>query len=154
PLQEMFNNAHLRNRGIGGNTRTAIKQRVDEVCEGHPAKVFIELGINDITGGDDPQTILMTLDSICQKIMSVSPETKIYLQSILPTAYGNKKYNSVISDYNLLLKEYSTKSGHTYINTHDAFLDGSSMNTDLTTDGIHLTGKGYLVWKSVIKKYL
>jgi lysophospholipase L1-like esterase len=36
-----------RNQGISGDITFGVLQRLDEVTEGHPAKVFILIGLSD-----------------------------------------------------------------------------------------------------------
>jgi len=46
-----------RNRGISGDLTFGVLQRLDEVTEGHPAKIFILIGINDI-GRNIPDSLI------------------------------------------------------------------------------------------------
>jgi len=46
---ELLQNQHARNRGISGDITFGVLERLDEVTEGKPAKVFILIGINDIS---------------------------------------------------------------------------------------------------------
>ncbi|MGC1395645.1 MAG: G-D-S-L family lipolytic protein, partial [Coleofasciculaceae cyanobacterium] len=42
-----------------------------------------------------------------------------------------------------------------YINLFPAFLDkDNQLDIQYTSDGVHLNGRGYLVWKDIIEKYV
>src|SRR5262245_31960720 len=45
---ELLQVNEVRNRGISGDITYGILERLDEVTEGKPAKVFVLIGINDI----------------------------------------------------------------------------------------------------------
>ena len=46
---ELLENPHVKNRGISGDITFGVLQRLKEVTEGKPAKVFLLIGINDIS---------------------------------------------------------------------------------------------------------
>ncbi len=83
PLQEIFNDCRLKNRGIGGNTLTDISNRLYEVVGGHPAKLFLEMGTNDIGNNVPLDKMLMSFKSIINTVEAKTPSTKIYVQSII-----------------------------------------------------------------------
>ena len=47
-LSELFKDTRLKNRGIGGNRTNGILNRLSEVTDGKPAKIFLKVGTNDI----------------------------------------------------------------------------------------------------------
>ena len=55
-----------------------------EVLQHKPLKIFILIGINDIANNTDSEVILKNYETIVSKIQENSPNTKIYIQSILP----------------------------------------------------------------------
>lgn len=154
PLQEMFGNVHLRNRGIGGNTSRDILNRLEEVTEGKPEKIFLEVGTNDITKGFPMDTLIHNVKKIVYMIRKETPKTSIYIQSVLPTAFGQATANPKIKEYNELIQAFCETNNIPFIDLHRAFYLDGSMNKSLTTDGIHLKGAGYYVWSNCLKKYL
>ena len=73
------NNA--RNRGISGDITFGVLERLDEVIEGKPAKVFILIGINDISRNIPDSVIIRNYRKMVTRIQTGSPATKIYLQT-------------------------------------------------------------------------
>jgi len=82
---ELFGNPSIINRGISGDRTDGVLQRLSEVTESKPSKVFIMIGVNDISGGIELNKITLNYRDIIEKIKSDSPDTKIYIQSVLPT---------------------------------------------------------------------
>jgi lysophospholipase L1-like esterase len=121
------------------------------------------IGINDLYDGFDIQEIVLNYSRIIQKISESSPDTKIYVQSLLPI---NEKLlfryfpDSKIKVKNILklnnnLKDLSRQFDLTYVDLYPLFMaNGDQLNENLTLDGLHLNGKGYWIWKSAIEKYI
>jgi len=151
PLQEMFKDCRLVNRGIGGNTIIDISNRLDEVTDGHPAKLFLEMGTNDISNKVPIALMLIDFKKIIDTVKIKTPSTKIYVQSVLPFGKNNIKE---IELYNHSIENYCSKNHISYINTFPLFLQKNSINPNLTTDGTHLNGKGYFIWAEKIRNYI
>jgi len=49
--EDFFPDSPTRNRGIAGDTTRRVLARVPEVARGHPAKVFVLIGTNDVSTG-------------------------------------------------------------------------------------------------------
>ena len=52
---------------------------MDAVVKGKPAKIFIPIGINDISRGIEVEIIVQNMKQIVEKIQNESPKTKIYI---------------------------------------------------------------------------
>lgn len=158
---ELFPRKHVKNRGISGDTSKGVYDRLDPVVKGKPAKIFILIGINDISRGIEVKTIVQNMKRIVEKIQNESPKTKIYIQSILPINpdfgmfKGHEKpqlIKEINQQYQNIAKEYKVN----YINLYPHFLEEGTdrMNEKYTNDGLHLLGEGYLLWGEIIKPYL
>lgn len=158
---ELFPRKRVKNRGISGDTSEGVYGRLDPVVKGKPAKIFILIGINDISRGIEVETIVQNMKRIVEKIQTESPKTKIYIQSILPVNpdfgmfKGHQKpqlIKEINQQYQNIAKEYKVN----YINLYPHFLEEGTdrMNEKYTNDGLHLLGEGYLLWSEIIKQYL
>ena len=78
---EMFHNPLIKNRGISGDVTQGVLDRLGEVVESKPAKIFLMIGINDLARGLTEKEILANIESIIREVRKKSPETKLYLQS-------------------------------------------------------------------------
>jgi len=153
-LQETFNNLHIKNRGMGGDTTGDVLSRIHFVTSGKPKKIFLEIGVNDFGANSSVKKTFENLKRICEKVEKESPSTKVYVQSLLPTTLESKRLNEKINVYNRLLKSYCNVKGLTYIDLNPNFLSGNELNKKYTVDGIHLNAEGYKLWAILLKSYI
>lgn len=158
---ELFDNRHIKNRGISGDTTQGVYDRLDTILKGSPKKIFLMIGINDIGRGQNNQYVTDGIQRIIRKIKTDSPRTKLYIQSILPVNPIFGKFNGHTSQWkripslNKALKLLSEVEGVTYIDLYSSFVnEEGKMDTEYSNDGLHLLGKGYNVWKNILLPYL
>jgi lysophospholipase L1-like esterase len=159
---ELLQNPHAKNRGISGDTSEGVLNRLYQVTRVQPAKVFLLIGINDLSKNISPDTVYANICKIVSTIRLKSPKTKVYVQSILPVNNSFKTFATATSrtpqvkDINERLRNICPKLGATFV---DLFSELKNPNDDLlnpmyTNDGLHLLGEGYKVWLKVIRPYL
>lgn len=159
---ELFDNPRVKNRGISGDITSGILDRLDPIVKGKPAKLFLLIGINDVSRGISVDSIVGNICLILERIQHESPKTQIYLQSVLPVndAFDNfKKHASrwaMVPEINAELKKLASEKQLTYIDLFSHFTDdsGAKLNPDYTNDGLHLMGEGYLKWKELIESHV
>jgi hexosaminidase len=158
---EIFQDLHIKNRGISGDNTIGVLHRIGEITDRNPDKVFILIGVNDLKSGLKPDSVVKNIIRICSIIKAKSPKTKLYVQSILPVneAFGkfgshtNKKEE--ILEVNKQLSINSNSIPYTYIDIFTPFCDATGrLNSRFTNDGLHLTGEGYLKWKDQIQSQI
>ncbi len=158
---EMFHDLRIKNRGISADITDGVLDRLDEVMESKPLKIFLMIGVNDLARGKTVEYIVTNIERILDAIQKETPQTEIYLQSLLPVnpvfemAKNHTNKTAEIIAINTDLKKMAEDRKLTFVDLH-SFLKTESnlLNPEYTNDGLHLTGKGYLVWKSAIEKYL
>ena len=159
---ELFDNPHVKNRGISGDVCMGVYDRLDAILKGSPAKIFLLIGINDVDRGASADTIVERIGMIVDKIRKDSPSTKIYLQSVLPVSDHYKMFNGhtsrwqVVPEINKGLVRLAADRGVKYIDLYSHFIDNTTgkMNIKYTNDGLHLLGKGYKPWVGIVKPYV
>lgn len=52
---ELFNNRHIKNRGISADRSGWLLDRLDPIVNGHPKKLFLMIGTNDLAAGVSPR---------------------------------------------------------------------------------------------------
>lgn len=153
---EFFRNVHLKNRGISGDTTNGLLNRIDEVIESKPRKIFMMIGINDLNQGRNVEVILNTYKIILKSFQDKTSKTEVFVQSILPLnnqKHPNNGTNNKIIELNAQLRILTQEFSFHYIDLFSAFLDeNNQLDARYTIDGIHLNGQGYLVWKGLIEK--
>ena len=147
------------NRGNSGTYSTEQSNNLESYIKGKPKKVFMMIGTNDIatSGGLNfsGEQVLQYVKSIVERIHARSPQTKIYLYSIL----NNKTSNRVEATWlhtNEIVKNYvETKNVEwlTYIDLYDK-LAGVAQGGVWSYDNLHLTAAAYKVWCETICQYL
>jgi len=144
-----FNNSTVKNRGIAGDVTEGVLARLGEIYYFKPTAVFLLIGINDIFANKTPEFIAANIALIATKIHQRTPDTKVYVQTILPTA--TQSIVTKISETNTLLVNNATAANYTVVNLHPLFATASDiMKAEYTTDGTHLTEAGYAVWVNEI----
>ena len=158
---ELFPQKRVKNRGISGDTSEGVFDRLDAVVKGKPAKIFILIGVNDISREIKVETIVLNMKQIVEKIQKESPKTKIYIQSILPVNPDFEMFKGhmkpeLIKEINQFYQNIAQEYKVNYIDLYSYFLeDGTDkMNKKYTNDGLHLLGEGYLLWREIVKPYL
>jgi lysophospholipase L1-like esterase len=148
-----FFGPHCKNRGINGNRIADIINRISPIAERHPAKMFLEGGINDISNGASAEMIMSNYRALIEIIKDKSPGTKIFLQSVLPTGKEYKNKEKVIA-LNALLNIYCKENNLPFIDLYQRFERGGYIIDSLSYDGVHLNSKGYAIWQKAIQQYV
>ena len=152
---ELFGNERIINRGIGGDIIPGLLYRLEEVTESMPEKIFLMIGTNDLARDYTLNEIKTNYTNLIDQIQEQSPSTEIYVQSILPTNNDEKRPNEEIRSLNNHLESLANSMNYTYIDLFSHFTDrNGKLNMDYSYDGLHLNGKGYLVWKNVIEGHV
>ena len=105
---ELLGRPDVRNRGISSDISFGVLDRLDEVIMGKPAKVFILIGINDISRNIPDSFIVKNYQRIIEKIKTASPSTKIYFQTLLPV--NNEFTAQILSTLSTLSRFANGKS--------------------------------------------
>ncbi len=149
----------VKNRGISGDVSEGVLKRLDEITYFKPEKVFILIGTNDLFNLSyqkqipSVEYITNNIFKITEIIYNKSPETKIYLQTILPNA--DTIVNDQINKANEMIKSHAKEKIYELIDLNASFLDkAGSMKKELTYDGTHLNKAGYAVWVTLIKPFI
>lgn len=158
---EMFDNADIKNRGIIGDIVQGISDRVGFATKGHPKKIFLLIGVNDVSHHLTPDSIVTAVEKLIVKIKKESPETELYLQSWLPINNDFKRYKNMIGKEeiilqgNVFLEQVARRQGVTWINLFPLFADREcKLPRHLTNDGLHLNEEGYKIWRDEVAKYI
>lgn len=89
---ELLGDNRIKNRGISGDITAGVIHRIDDVALRKPAKVFLMIGINDLSRGIASDSVLKNIFWIAAYLKQESPSTQLYVQSILPVNDEFKKF--------------------------------------------------------------
>lgn len=158
---ELFNNENIKNRGINSDVILGVEERLLQVTKGKPSKIFLLIGINDVSHNLSVNTLGERYEKLVKSIRKQSPETKLYIQSVMPINNSFGRYKNLrgkentIIEFNKKIEEIAKRNGAVYINLWPALADSSgNLKSDFTNDGLHLLGKGYKAWAELIRDYV
>ncbi len=142
----------IANLGRAGETVEGLLSRLGGIIRRYPSPdlVFIMTGINNVAMED-----LGFLDS-CRKILeelSASyPQSGIFIHSLLPTLLPWVEDSSIL-EVNRSLARMAEEKGAGYIDLYREFIDekGAPVTDYLLSDGVHLSGRGYVVWAETLE---
>ena len=145
------------NRGNSGTYSTEQSNNLESYINGKPKKVFMMIGTNDIatSGGLNfsPEQVLAYVKSMVARIHARSPQTKVYLYSILNNKTGNRVEATWLKA-NQLTKAYAEATDKvTYIDLYDK-LTNVANGGQWSYDNLHLTAGAYQAWAKEICQYL
>ena len=158
---ELFDNCHVKNRGIVGDIIPGFFERLEPILKGQPRKIFIMGGVNDISHGVSADSIVSAMTQVVTTIQARCPKTEIYVQSMLP--FNNdvrlwkllKDREQVVVDGNKGLESMCQRLGVTFINLYPLFVgENGKMKPEYTNDGLHLMGGAYLIWRDALLPYI
>ena len=157
--KKVLNDTTVINRGIGGDITYGILRRLKEVTDRQPSKLFILCGINDI-GKDIPDAVIAdNMLKIVNRVHAACPQTKIYVQSVLPLNptmpnfpqhYDKEEH---VLALNKLYKANAAAGNYTFINIFPLFLDKDQhLDAQYSYEGLHLKPPAYDIWAAYLKK--
>jgi len=156
--KKLLRDSSVINRGISGDITFGVLHRLSDVIRRQPSKVFLLIGINDLSKGIPDPVIMENLFSIVRKIRVGSPTTKIFVQSILPTNSTFKNFpplydkNDHVVVLNTQFQKYADRLGFVYVDLYSKFLDKNNhLEASYSVDGLHLNPTGYAHWLEILK---
>lgn len=156
---ELFDNPFIKNRGISSDVISGVMERLDQVTNNHPSKIFLLIGINDVSHNRTADQIAKEYEELVKNIRFKAPESKLYIQSLMPINNDFGRYKNlkgkekVISDLNIKLEAIAEQNGAMYVDLWPALADKRTgkLRREFTNDGLHLLGKGYDAWAKAIR---
>ncbi len=154
---KLLNLPNAKQRGISGDITFGVLDRLQEIIDAKPAKVFVLIGINDMARNIPDSLIVRNYKSIVDRIRKGSKKTQIYFYTLLPVNASFEKAKSHYGkDAHLLylnqeIRKMDAKN-LTIIDLYTHFIDSENrLKAELTKDGLHLIPAGYQVWANVLK---
>lgn len=159
---ELFGMPNIKNRGISADVISGVDKRLGQVLQNPPKKIFLLIGINDVSHKLSASRIAADYAKLIRRIRTEAPNTKLYVQSVMPINNDFKRYRNLIGtektvkEVNAKIKAEAEKQGATYIDLWPALADSRTekLKREYTNDGLHLTGAGYRAWTELIRPYV
>lgn len=155
--KKLFSGVNLVNRGIGGDTTLGLLNRMDQIIDLKPPKIFLMIGTNDLCYNRSIKDTIKNYDEILQILHTDLPNTAVYVESVLPfndEIFPSRflRTNENIQKLNVEIKKEAKKYQYPYLDLVNDFSDSNGrLPADYTIDGLHLNAKGYSIWKKSFK---
>jgi|APSaa5957512622_1039677.scaffolds.fasta_scaffold15516_4 lysophospholipase L1-like esterase len=148
---DMFNNDCVRNMGIHGNVLEGV---IDEVKYLPYCKdVVLMVGINDLRSHKNVSLLVEQYDTLTKLLKRRNPNIQITINSILPMSSQLNVFDSKILSTNDQLMELCERNNFHFINLYPLFVEkDNDLNSEYTFDGLHLNGKGYMLWSEILNE--
>lgn len=151
-----FTGSNVINKGVYGDNLEGLSARLDrDVISQAPDLLFILIGTNDFALAYSNNEILAGFKKMADKLSSALSGTVIYIASLLPTRNIENRPNDRIDELNRHLEVQVQEANLGFLALNDIFKDEAGLlRKDATTDGLHLSGKGYKIWADVLNEYI
>lgn len=128
-FSELFGMSNIKNRGIRSDVITGVEKRLRQVTAGKPKKIFLLIGINDVAHGYTVDQLATRYERLVKKIRQESPDTRLYVQSVMPVNNSLKRYKSLygkektIKAFNERIRKIALENGSVYVNLWPVLAD-------------------------------
>ena len=137
-----------------------VKREIwDNVAHTGANKVYIMLGVNDLTWASTKLTI-SNLRALIAEIKKASPDVRIYVQSVTPRVarYEGNLNNRKIFEYDLELLKMCREDGYYFVDVASAMRDENGCLpdvycSDMNSLGIHFTNEACDVWVDYLRTH-
>lgn len=157
-LYEDFKAFHPINLGFGGSTLAACVWFFERILSAYtPERIVFYAGDNDLGDGRHPEEVFIFFQQLALQVNTRFPGTPFYFISVKPSP---ARWNMIdrIRYTNTLVKDAIDKLGASfhYVDIEEGMLDnaGYPVKDLFQQDGLHLSDKGYVVWKELLLAYL
>lgn len=162
----------IYNRGIGGTTTDDFLREIDTVLlDLEPAKVFLNIGTNDMTDRVYGRQWMDHLEKNYEKILQTAkeriPQAEIFCMAYYPTnrhlpdqnewVRNMLKERTVenIAECNRRVAALAEKYGCRYIDANEGLADeNGEQKREFAIDGVHMLASAYRIVFENLKKYL
>lgn len=159
----LFHDYRVLNLGFGWDRTQNALWRLDHgQLDGlHPRTVIVDIGTNNTSQTaharmNTAAEIAEGVQTVCLRIRSKLPNTKIILMAIFPREKDpDHPRRRLIVEANRILRDFATSHQLTFLDIGPQFLlANGQMRTDVTSDFCHPTEKGYAIWADALRPLL
>ena len=158
-LSKYFEGYSVVNSGISGDTTQDILDDMEErIYRYNPSTVFLMIGTNDVNINKSADYVFNNIKKIVQKIQINLPNTKIVIESIIPSQeiWTDYDKNEIREEINELLYNEYKNTDVIYLDLYSILEDENKekLKDEYTTDGLHLNEGAYEIISKELKKYM
>lgn len=155
--QKYFPQKRICNLGMSGDVSFNLAYRAKIIKKWNPEKIFILVGVNDMSRIIDPVgNFSRDYKEMLKNIASENPNSQIFCISILPVSEKSLSKNQLILKANKEISKIANENSNVaMLDIHKSFCDSSGMmSKKYTRDGIHLNEEGYAIFAGSLSKFV
>lgn len=142
--------------GTSMSVTSAMKDEIPQLIQKQYAKIYIELGINEL--GGDSDSFIQSYGKMIDTIRAAEPDADIYILSILPVSKDKSAEGQFtierVKACNEKLYALATEKECYYMDVYSALLGSDGyLPADETWDGVHLTPDTYAIWENYMRTH-
>ena len=141
----------VTNQGIVGDTTVGLLLRIDLAKRASPRVVALMIGVNDLLTDQPVDEVHARYAKAISEL--ASPGRCIIVQSTLLTRRG-ATVNAAISHLNQRLAQTCAEGKCSFVDLNADLAPDGELASDATVDGIHLTARGYTLWRDALLPHL
>jgi hypothetical protein len=141
----------VTNQGIAGDTTVGLLSRLDLAKRASPRAVALMIGVNDLVSLQPVNDVSARYAKAIGEL--AAPGRCIIVQSTLLTREG-ATLNAAISDLNQRLAQTCADGNCSFVDLNAVLAPEGELATDATVDGIHLTARGYTLWRDALLPHI
>jgi hypothetical protein len=154
-LYQDFKDYKPINLGFGGSTIAACCWFFDEIVlpVKSATKIIFYAGDNDLGDGRHPEEVCIFYRELIFKLRQNFKKIPFYYISIKPSISRIEIMEKIIYTNKLIKNEINNSKGNEFfINVFDKMITkkGTPIKNYFDADGLHLSKKGYMVWKQTV----
>ncbi|NVN93135.1 MAG: GDSL family lipase [Desulfuromonadales bacterium] len=152
-LEEDFRDVGVLNMAFGGSTLAACVwffERLVVPCR--PRSIICYAGDNDLGDGRMPEDVVVSFRNLLAKVDTHFPQIPFSMLSIKPSPSRWHLSDRIRFINEAIKREMQGRDNRYFIDIHAAMLgsDGQPDNSLFLEDGLHVSQKGYQVWKELL----
>ena len=153
-LEDDFRQVGVLNQAFGGSTLEACAwffERLVVPCD--PRAIVCYAGDNDLGDGKEPDEVVASFRKLLLKVDAYFPSIPFTMLSIKPSPARWHLKEQIICTNESICREIQGRSAGYFIDIFHAMLggDGRPDSSLFLEDGLHVSPKGYLVWKGLLE---
>jgi lysophospholipase L1-like esterase len=157
-LYDDFKTLSPINLGFGGSTLAACVWFFNRIMDSlQPDQIIVYAGDNDLGDGRNPEEVYIFFEQLLVCMQRSFPNIPLTYISIKPSLRRKNIIDQIRYTNGLIKKTIeSSDPNYHFINVFDKMIDSAgNPQPDLyDPDGLHLSGKGYALWKDIVLTHI
>lgn len=150
--EDRFPELDVHDHGVSGDTTDDVIGRLDAVIAAAPTAVVLQVGTNDVGWNRSDEYIVRNIETILCTLRKQLPDARVLVHSVPPR---EPDFAPVIRSINRHLRQFAPTVKARFVDLWPTLSapDGS-LSLEWSTDRLHLTEAGYVVWLGELRPVL